>query len=334
MNSPYFIRVNSLMRLHSYMLNTYYTKLSLPQSIPQTAFARPSNLLPVSEVYKLFEEFERDTQNPDFMIEAIKHFKLEELNGLGKWMFSGHDLMSSIRKINYGMRCFQSGAHWVAAPSGSIIKWSYNNLYDAKHLNVHDSIRVAVLMLKVLQKYLGEQFIPMRVMLSGEREDKALYRDHFGTDITWNHHQTEIWFHSSLRLTSASDPSESKHIFSLSFDDLDLCLDMPHEQDETKLVYEVINYSCHFGLPTLTRVSAILGLSTQQFQRRFHKYGHNFTEMCGYVLSNKAVKMLSNSVSVEEVARTLGYSRLDSFTHMFKKHRGVTPKQFLRSLEC
>jgi AraC-like DNA-binding protein len=108
---------------------------------------------------------------------------------------------------------------------------------------------------------------------------------------------------------------------------------MPDPSDDTKLVYEAINYSCHFGLPTLERVSNLLGLSIQQFQRRFHKYGHNFTEMCGFVLSNKAVKMLSQSIPVEEVASSLGYNHLDSFTHMFKKHRGMTPKQYLKSLE-
>lgn len=333
MKSIYFLRVNCLMHLYQNVQARYYAEGSPPKSIPMSAFSHPFNLLPVSEVYKLYGELEAHTQNPNFMIEAIQGFRLETLEGLGRWMFSGHDLMSTIRKINYGMGCFQSGAHWVTAPSGSIIKWTYANRYDAQYLNIHDSIRVAVLMLKVLKKYIGEQFSPMKVLLAGERDDEKRYKDYFGCDITWNHHQTEIWFHSNLRATNRLDTQESKQFFSLNFDDLDRYLDMPHEQDETKLTYEVINYACHFGLPTISRVSSLLGLSTQQFQRRFHKYGHNFTEMCGYVLSNKAVKMLSNSIPVEEVALKLGYNHLDSFSYMFKKYRGVTPKQYLRSLD-
>ncbi|WP_434763682.1 helix-turn-helix domain-containing protein [Vibrio fortis] len=332
-NKTYFIRVNSLMNLYYNVCSQYYSDQTSPQAIPRSAFNHTMNLLPISEVFKLYEELECYTKNPNFMLEAIRHFRVEDLGGLGQWMFSGHDLMSTIRKVNYGMGCIQSGAFWVAAPAGSIIKWTYNNQYNAKHLDVHDSIRVAVLMSKILKKYLGADFAPMRVLLSGERADEKLYQDYFGCDVAWNHHQTEIWFHSSLRLANLADNQDTKQTFSLNFEDLDRCLDMPDPSDDTKLVYEAINYSCHFGLPTLERVSSLLGLSIQQFQRRFHKYGHNFTEMCGFVLSNKAVKMISQSIPVEEVASSLGYNHLDSFTHMFKKHRGMTPKQYLKSLE-
>ncbi|EOK5706700.1 helix-turn-helix domain-containing protein [Vibrio parahaemolyticus] len=333
MNNVYFMRTNCLLGLHRSICLSHYPEGQYPSSIPKSAFSRPMNLLPVSEVFKLYQELELHTKNPDFLIDSVANFRLEEFGDLGRWMFSGHDLMSSIRKINYGMACMQSGAFWAAISSGSLIKWSYTTSYNMGELGIHDSVRAAILMITVLKTHLGQDFTPMRVFLAGNRENMELYQKTFGCEITWDHNQTEVWFHSKSKLTKYSEKQDAKQTFSLSFDYLDDCLNMPMPGDNTKLVYEIINYACHFGLPTLSRVSQLLGLSTQQFQRRFHQYGHNFSEMCGYVLTNKAVKMLTNSVPVDEVSKELGYNHLDSFTHMFKKHRGVTPKQYVRSLE-
>ncbi len=330
MNIVYFIRVIGLMNIQNNVYSRYRQGGEQPGGIPASVFKNPMTLIPISEAHRLFEELERETGDPDFLIKAMKDFKFEQLGNIGRWMLSGHDLASTIRKINYGMSCIQSGAFWVAAPSGSIIKWTYNNSYDLGSSKVHDSIRVAVFMLKVLQRHLGTNFTPMRLMLSGNRDNTQLYCSYFNCDIGWNHHQTEIWFHSELRLATMQKEKRTRHSLAMNYYELDECLNMPQPEDETKLVYEAVNYACHFGLPTLSRVSSLFGLSEQQFQRRLHKYGLNFTELCGYVLSNYAVKLLSLSVPIDEVAQRLGYSSVDSFNHMFKKHRGMTPNQYVQ----
>ncbi|MCC4820936.1 helix-turn-helix domain-containing protein, partial [Vibrio lentus] len=71
----------------------------------------------------------------------------------------------------------------------------------------------------------------------------------------------------------------------------------------------------------------------QQFQRRLHKLGVNFSTIMGYALSNVAVELLLYSVPVEEVATRLGYTNVASFNRMFKKHRGLTPKQYVERLK-
>jgi AraC-like DNA-binding protein len=329
--NTYFIRVNGLMNAYPNLCRMYYSQNKRPLSIPSSAFQHSANLLPVSEVYRFYEEIEKDTKDEDFIIPAINGFRLEDLGGIGNWMFLERDLMSTIRKINYGMASIQSGAFWVAAPAGKIIRWSYKNLYNAGSAGINDSLRVATFMIKVLHHYLGDSFVPMHILLSGEKRNKQFYNDYFNCEVRWNHHQTEIWFHADFQLISRQDINRTS--LSLNVNELDYCLNMPLTGDDTKLVYEMINYSCHFGLPTLARVSGLLGLSPQQFQRRFHKYGHNFSEMCGYVLSNKAVRLLNSSHDIESIARTLGYKSIDSFNYMFKKNRGITPFQYLKHME-
>ncbi|UJF17743.1 AraC family transcriptional regulator [Vibrio sp. SS-MA-C1-2] len=330
-NHSYFIRANGLFNLYQNVIQNKNYPHTSPESIPLSALKNPMNLLPVSEVFKLYRELELQTQDPDFMLKAVTTFKVGQLDPIGRWMFSSHDLMSTIRKVNFGMANIQSGSTWIASPTGSITKWCYKNRYNSGELTVHDSIRVAVFMNSILKMYLGNKFTPMRIMFSGSR-NSALYQEYFNCDIEWNHHQTEIWFHSNVRTILKQHSQDNKQNLSLTFDDLDNFLNMPQPDDDTKIAYELINYSCHFGLPTLSKVAELLGISTQQLQRRFFKYGHNFSEICGFVLSNKAVKLLTDSISIEDTAVLLGYSNVASFNQMFKKYRGITAVQFVKSL--
>ncbi|MFA0706694.1 helix-turn-helix domain-containing protein, partial [Vibrio sp. 10N.222.48.A3] len=44
-------------------------------------------------------------------------------------------------------------------------------------------------------------------------------------------------------------------------------------------------------------------------------------------------ELLMYSVPVEEVSKRLGYTNVASFNRMFKKHRGLTPKQYIERFE-
>ncbi|WP_265183019.1 helix-turn-helix domain-containing protein [Vibrio navarrensis] len=45
------------------------------------------------------------------------------------------------------------------------------------------------------------------------------------------------------------------------------------------------------------------------------------------------VSTLICGVPLEQIAQRLGYSSLTGFSRMFKKHRGVTPKQYQQRLQ-
>ncbi|MCW8335453.1 helix-turn-helix domain-containing protein [Vibrio sp. SCSIO 43135] len=332
MRNKHFIRAIGFVNMYQQVCKKYRInpdQLSLAPSV----FRSPMTLIPVSELNLLFRELETLSGDPDYIINMITELKMFELGAIGRWMFSGHDLASTIRRINYGSSCLQSGAYMAGSQVGSIVKWTYSNPFVESDVKIHDSARVAAFMLNVMRIHLGEAFTPMRVMLSGTRKNKQAYNEYFGCEIGWNHNRTELWFHSDLRLATKQHELVPKQKLAMSFQDLDEFLNLPQSEDEMKVIYEVINYSCHYGLPTLNRVASLLGLSEQQFQRRLHKQGLNFTTICGYVMSNAAVNLLAESVPINEVAQRLGYSNVESFNRMFKKHRGVTPSQYIQRFQ-
>lgn len=323
-----FIRALALMGVYQNTRREYGVNVD-QFSLPPSVFKNSMNLLPISEMCTWLRELERLTQDPDVMLKMASKVDLDKVGSIGHWFFSGHDLASTIRRINMGMSCLQSGAHLTGAQVGHLMKWNYHNSAVDSDVKVHDSIRVAVLLTKVLRRYLGDPYAPTRVMLQGSRENRKLYEQYFGCEVVWNHSKTEVWLRSNLMLASNQQETNSKTQLAMGFSDLDVFMNMPNPNDQHKVIYEMIKYSCHYGLPTLARVSNLLGLSEQQFQRRLQNLGMNFTTVMGYVLSNSAVDLMRHSVPLTEIASRLGYTNLASFNRMFKKHRGLTPKQYI-----
>jgi len=329
MKSVHFMRAIAIANIGALAVKRYGIDINR-LGVPEAVFHSPMNLIPTSEVNAWFSRLEQQTANPDIILELAQSLDIESMGAIGRWLFSGYDLASTIRRINCGVGSLQSGAFMAGAQVGSLIKWTYNNPNFSPQVKVHDSVRVAIFMTKVLREYLGADFTPQRVMISGICKNEQKYKAFFGCDIGWSHSRTEVWIHSDLRLATKQSRQNSNKRLAMNFSELDEILNMPEPEDELKVIYEMINYSRYFGLPSLSMVSSLLGLSEQQFQRRLHAQGLNFSTVSGYVMSNIAVGLLSKGVDIEQIATRLGYTNVASFNRMFKKHRGLTPKQYVQ----
>ncbi|WP_237475567.1 AraC family transcriptional regulator [Vibrio tetraodonis] len=296
--------------------------------IPESAFQNPMTLIPMSEINVWYDRLEHETGNPDVILDISFDADLSRIGAMSRWLLSGSDLASTIRRVNYGFTSLQNGAFLSASISGPLIKWTYQNPFVASQSKVHDSIRIALVLTKVLRLYLGSDFSPLRVQLQGSRKNSASYQNYFGCDIEWNHSTTQVWFHADLRLATMQKTRVQIGPLAMNYSDLDELLNMPDAEDEIKVIYEILNYSRHHGLPTIGLVSRLLGLSTQQFQRRLRSLGMNFTTVSGYVMSNIAVEMMRRGLPPEDICLKLGYQNQGSFSRMFKKQRGLTPSQY------
>ncbi|MDG3085929.1 AraC family transcriptional regulator ligand-binding domain-containing protein [Vibrio hannami] len=298
-------------------------------NIPESVFHEPMTLVPISHVNDWLRDIETSTNDPDYMLHLAVPIDIGRRGVLSRWFFSGHDLAATIRRINTSISCFQSGVFLGGAVSGPYMKWVYDNKAVAPDVKVHDGIRCAIFLTKVLRRYLGEQFNPTLVRLPGKRTNTSAYNQFFGCEVEWNQPSTEVWFHSKLRMTTALYGRQEKKQLAMSYGELDDILNMPSPEDELKVVYETINYSRHLGMPKVAIVAEMLGLSVQQFQRRLRTQNLDFTTLMSYVLSNTAVNLFAKGLGIETVAQQLGYTNTASFTRMFKKNRGVTPSQYI-----
>ncbi|NMT50529.1 AraC family transcriptional regulator, partial [Vibrio parahaemolyticus] len=95
--------------------------------IPASVFRNPMTLIPLKAVAEWYRCVEQASGDPDVVLSLSRGIELQKLGPVGRWLFSGNDLASTIRRVNYGVSNLQSGAFFAGEQSGKIIKWTYHN---------------------------------------------------------------------------------------------------------------------------------------------------------------------------------------------------------------
>ncbi|WP_299017974.1 AraC family transcriptional regulator [uncultured Photobacterium sp.] len=296
--------------------------------IPAKILAEPMCLVPFVDVQGWLEEVEHRVGDPAFMIEIGDELKFDNMGYFGDWFLSSPDLALAFRRINYGTSCLQSGVSFHGEQSGKIIKWSYDNHFAEGRGRLHDSLRVALMFNNTLKHFMGDEYSPKHVEISGPRCGEERVEAFFGCDVQWNAPMTKVWLDISILEHGSAKPFVTTRPMLVSNLQLDEFLNMPQPHDTAKIMYEMVSYACFYGYPTLDFVASRLKVSRQQLQRRLHALGWNFTNITNYVLCNLAIKYMLKDMSITEIAKTLGYNNVQSFTKAFQRQRGITPTQY------
>ena len=84
--------------------------------------------------------------------------------------------------------------------------------------------------------------------------------------------------------------------------------------------------------PTINAVAEMAGTSVRTIQRRIAGAGTNFREVVGEVRMDRAVRLLPNQdMRISDVAREAGYDDSSHFARAFRRHAGISPRQYRMS---
>lgn len=295
--------------------------------IPTSLFEDQLGLVPMGDAGGWFCDIARNSGEPAFMVALEEYADSFRLGTLGKWFTSAPELTMTLRRINYGINSLQSGSSCYVYQSGKLLKWRYDNPFMEGEARMHDSLRVVLGMYKVIQHYLGDDFVPRRVEMAGGPLTGGELETYLGCDVAWSRPVTELWLDvEALGRARRTDHREGQSI-TMTTTELDNLMNIP--LDDAKVIYEMVNYKRHYGFPRLENVAAAFGLSRQQFQRRMQEYGVTFTGLVNYVLMNEATRYMLAGNTPQVTAKKLGYDNPQSFAKAFQRFRGMTPAQYV-----
>lgn len=300
--------------------------------LPDKLLNEPMSLIPFMDVNQWLEDIETLVEDPVYMAKLAPDLTFTQVDILGSWLLSTPDLALAFRRINYGTSCLQSGASFHGEISGKIIKWCYNNHFSHGRGRLHDSLRMACMLTNTLKHFMGENYTPLHVEISGPPCGSGQLEAFFGCDIRWNAPLTKVWLDLSILEHGNNQPFQYNRPMMLSNLEMDEFLNMPQPHDTAKVLYELINYSRYYGYPNVDFLARRLNLSRQQFQRRLHNFGWNFTTITSYVLCNQAIKYMQADLPIKEIAQELGYTSTQSFSKAFQRQRGQTPTRYKEKL--
>ncbi|MDQ6420431.1 AraC family transcriptional regulator [Paenibacillus sp. LHD-117] len=101
------------------------------------------------------------------------------------------------------------------------------------------------------------------------------------------------------------------------------------EQERLQLMLSFIhqNYTNHI---TLKEIAAIAHLSVSECTRSFKKSIHMtpYNYLIKYRIKRSCELLESNKYTITEIAGRVGFNHVNHFIQSFKKHHGITPKEF------
>ncbi len=83
------------------------------------------------------------------------------------------------------------------------------------------------------------------------------------------------------------------------------------------------------GHPAIEHVARFLGMRTRTLQRRLAETGTTYSQIIGEVRVATALQLIEDdSLTLAQIATTLGYSDPSHFTRAFIRWKGLTPRDY------
>jgi AraC-like DNA-binding protein len=152
------------------------------------------------------------------------------------------------------------------------------------------------------------------------------YEDFFGTPVTFGGTLTYVTFPQAYlnRPIAHSDPG----LRALLENQAEALLRaLPGSEDFVRRLKEALLRCLHDGEPTLDRVAQRLAMSSRTLQRRLTDKHLNFQHLLDRTRAELARGyLLTDNLSLAEIALLLGYSEQSAFNRAFKRWTGQTPR--------
>lgn len=107
------------------------------------------------------------------------------------------------------------------------------------------------------------------------------------------------------------------------------------EQTCGEKVYDTIEALLSTGVPTISHIARLMGMSERTLRRRLSKESISFRQLVKNVRCDSCeIHLKDKNIPLAQLAQKLGFSDQSAFTHAFRAWHGMTPKRYaaLRTL--
>jgi AraC-like DNA-binding protein len=175
----------------------------------------------------------------------------------------------------------------------------------------------------------ASSFVPLEVHFKHPAQgDPSVFSEHFGCPVTFGSDRDALLIsHSALDMPNKLGDQTIAQFF-----DRHLEAELAARSDDEGLDQRVriaVSQSLSEGVPTLTEISASLGMGARTLQRRLAEKEHSFQDLVDLARRELAQQLLKDTdYSLAEVAFLTGFSEQSAFTRAFKRWSGQTPRSY------
>jgi|TARA_B110000259_G_scaffold143711_1_gene161853 AraC-like DNA-binding protein len=345
-------------------MQKYYVDAAVHQSVWELA---KTEKIEISRLLEGTGLDPQDMQCPRGVLTTVQHFRLlynliilSARPAIGL-MVGGQARLESLGILGMAMLCAPSIRHALELGAsfgpmyGSLGEFSLSTEKDAlvvglslpavnfplKRYLTEDGFAATYSYIKVLSSFPsrqacsspGEKVLAKKIRFSYPKPKYVnLYEDFFKCPLEFDAPESELHFDESVlaRPAMLSNPLALKQC-------TELCQRLASEMAEEPPIIQKVKQHISEKLLAESRpenIADILGISQRTLQRLLGQAGTSFSQVRADVCQSEGERLLSNpSLTLEEIARLLGYSDSSNFRRAFKHWTGLSPSQFRVSLK-
>lgn len=290
-------------------------------------FEEDDFLIPSSLMLQILRRVAELTGDNSFIFDMVKNQDASLLGALGFLMESCDNLGQAVGNYIAYQASYNPGVEWDLEYEGDNAYFTLNSgqLYPA------DKPVVTLLGMSqawsVLHKIADQQLTLLRVEMSCEPADKmSTYKSFFSAPIMFNAEQDQLIFCKKDLQTPLLQKNKqlyrllNNHLSENKVEDV---------SDVVAIVSQLTRQLLLAGHCSIEVLAKLLACDKRTLQRSLKAQGTSYRKLLDKVRFEQAQKyLLQPNISLTQIAMLMAYTDASNFSRAFKKHFGVSPKQW------
>lgn len=290
----------------------------------------PSKMVSSDAYYDFFAALaDRDPAGIALALRIGASMRCDEYGAFGLAWKSAPDLRGSyVRSERYG-RVLGNAETYALESHPDGVFFTLNKAGDGRvgmQLSNEASLAAVV---QISREVSGEPFRARAIHFKhAARGDASVFAEHFGCPVHFRSDRDAVLIDpASLEIANKVGDATIAQFF-----DRHLETELAAIEDQDGLDRHVRNAVAERlseGVPSLTDVAAVLGMSGRTLQRRLSDLGLSFQSLVDHARRDLSQTLLKETdYSLAEIAFLTGFSEQSGFTRAFKRWSGQTPRSF------
>lgn len=296
--------------------------------LPEDSDPFSDHYLPLPEVYNLLAELTRASKCEHVGLQLAKNQGLNTLGALGQLMETAATLGEAWRVTARYAPLYSSNFLWTIEPSPPYLKMDFKILFNLQH-SLREAIEHSVAHIySVFRQITGQQWQPQEVCFrhAPPRQLKP-YKEFFRVPLQFDAEFDGMWILAKdLELPL---PGANPHLHATLSQYAETQIGDKGEDRTLQLVRAHIKHSLPAGEYQMPLVASNLGMSARNLHRKLQQQGYRYEELVAEVrMELSSYYLQSGDLPITRIAEYVGYKNVSTFSTAFKKHTGLTPRQW------
>lgn len=302
------------------------------EDLPLSILSGDGSWVPMRGLMAVFERSAAELGDEFFGLHVGQEMQPEDFGLWARYVVSAPSLRGMISRMRRAVRFHQSGGEIELDVVDDIAVWRYRVAEPGTVGRRHHAEHALWPMLTALRRYAGPDYTPIRIECAYDRPRCwRRLEEEFGTSLRFGTPANAIVFERRLLDVPALVATSLEN--AVTCGDLRRIVRRRPPATIVDAARAILQVRITEQFTDIDGTARLLGLSARSLQRHLAEQNLSFRDLLEQVRMQRALDLLIDTpASITDIAFSLGYNDITSFSRAFRRWRGQPPNQIRQSI--